>query len=110
MCDGSSDGRAEGDTPGVNDKGLVTGDRKVRKDAYYFYKANWNPEPMVYLTDRRFTERTNPVTDLKAYTTLTTVTMLVNGRVVITVRTDVVHCAVWPAAPLAAGCNIVQVV
>ena len=40
-------------TPGINDKGMVTEDRKTRKDAFYFYKANWNPEPMVYLTSRR---------------------------------------------------------
>ena len=41
--------RTEGDRPGINDKGLVTHDRKVKKDAFYFYKANWNPEPMVIL-------------------------------------------------------------
>ncbi len=59
--------RNEGSTPGLNDKGLVTRDRKTKKDAFYFYKANWNEEPMIYITDRRFTERTNSVTDVKIY-------------------------------------------
>ena len=52
MFDFASARRTEGDRDGVNDKGLVTGDRKTRKDAFYFYKANWNPEPMVYITSR----------------------------------------------------------
>ena len=43
MFDFASARRTEGDRDGVNDKGLVTGDRKTRKDAFYFYKANWNP-------------------------------------------------------------------
>ena len=47
----------EGDRSGINDKGLVTHDRKIKKDAYYFYRANWNPEPMIYIAGRpvRFT-------------------------------------------------------
>ena len=44
MFDFGAAHRTEGDRPGVNDKGLVTFDRKVRKDAFYFYKANWNKE------------------------------------------------------------------
>ena len=47
MFDFGAAHRTEGDRPGINDKGLVTHDRKVKKDAFYFYKANWNPEPMV---------------------------------------------------------------
>ncbi len=67
MFDFASAHRREGDTPGRNDKGLVTYDRKVRKDAFYFYKANWSDEPVVYITDRRFTERTEAATDVKIY-------------------------------------------
>jgi len=59
--------RHEGSQPGLNDKGLVTRDRKTKKDAFYFYKSNWSDEPMIYLTSRRFTERTNAVTDVKIY-------------------------------------------
>ena len=41
MFDFASDNRHEGDHPGINDKGLVTGDRKTRKDAFFWYRANW---------------------------------------------------------------------
>jgi beta-galactosidase len=71
MFDFANLGRKEGDymTQGVslNNKGLVTFDRKVRKDAFFFYKAQWNSEPMVYITARRYTDRSYPVTDVKAY-------------------------------------------
>ena len=71
MFDFASLGRKEGDyiTQGlsVNNKGLITFDRKIRKDAFFFYKAQWNSEPMVYITARRYTDRSYPVTDVKAY-------------------------------------------
>lgn len=47
------DSRDEGDQPGRNDKGLVTYDRKTKKDTYYFYQANWTSQPMVYIASRR---------------------------------------------------------
>src|SRR5207249_211179 len=64
MFDFASSGRNEGDTPGRNDKGLVTYDRKTRKDAFYFYKANWTSDPFVYITSRRFTDRTTAATSI----------------------------------------------
>lgn len=64
---------------GRNDKGLITYDRQVKKDAFYYYKANWSAEPMVYLTSRRFTGRTNAVTDVKVYSNTPKVELLVNG-------------------------------
>ncbi len=67
MFDFAVSTRHEGGVPGRNDKGLVTYDRKTKKDAFYFYQANWSDEPMVYITSRRFTERTNAVTDVKIY-------------------------------------------
>jgi len=62
-----SSGRNEGDAPGINDKGLVTLDRKVRKDAYYWYQANWAKQPMVYITSRRFDPRPSGTAPLKVY-------------------------------------------
>lgn len=59
MFDFGAAHRTEGDRPGINDKGLVTHNRKVKKDAFYFYKANWNPEPMVYIAGRRSVNRVN---------------------------------------------------
>ena len=79
MFDFTVNTRHEGGIPGRNDKGLVTYDRKIRKDAFYFYKANWSKEPVLYITDRRFTERTNAVTNVKIYSNARTVELLVNG-------------------------------
>ena len=79
MFDFAVASRNEGSTPGLNDKGLVTRDRKIKKDAFYFYKANWNDEPMIYLTSRRFTERTNAVTDVKIYSNAKNPELFVNG-------------------------------
>jgi beta-galactosidase len=79
MFDFAVSTRHEGSMPGRNDKGLVTYDRKIKKDAFYFYRANWSDEPMVYITSRRFTERTNAVTDVKIYSNANKVELLLNG-------------------------------
>jgi len=79
MFDFAVSTRHEGDQPGLNDKGLVTRDRQTKKDAFYFYKANWSAEPVLYLTSRRFTERTNAVTDVKIYSNLKEPELFVNG-------------------------------
>jgi len=79
LCDFAADARNEGDTGGRNDKGLVTFDRQVRKDAFYWYKANWSPEPTVYITGHTFTNRfTNQVT-AKVYANCDSVELFVNG-------------------------------
>jgi beta-galactosidase len=80
LCDFASDGRPDGDQPGRVDVGLVTFDRRVRKDAYYFYKANWSSEPVVTLTSRRFLIRHRPFTDIKVYSNAPEVELFVNGR------------------------------
>lgn len=80
MFDFTSAWRNEGGVPGRNDKGLVSYDRQTRKDAFYFYKANWSDAPVLYLTDRRFTERTNAVTDVKIYSNAKQAELFVNGQ------------------------------
>ena len=80
MFDFAVSTRHEGGVPGRNDKGLVTYDRKIKKDAFYFYQANWSDEPMVYITSRRFTERTNAVTDVKIYSNAREVELRLNGK------------------------------
>lgn len=73
--------RTEGDRPGINDKGLVTFDRKVKKDAFYFYKANWNQEDkFVYLANRRNIRPEQEVVDLTAFSNLPEVELFANGR------------------------------
>ncbi|MDB6124635.1 MAG: putative glycosyl hydrolase [Pedosphaera sp.] len=79
MFDFAADGRNEGDTPGRNDKGLVTYDRRIRKDAFYYYQANWTTNPMVYITGHTFTNRlTNSIT-AKIYANCDSVELFLNG-------------------------------
>jgi beta-galactosidase len=79
MFDFTSFWRHEGGIPGRNDKGLVTYDRKTKKDAFFFYKANWSDEPTLHITSRRFVDRTNAITDVKVYSNANEVELLVNG-------------------------------
>ena len=73
--------RTEGDRPGINDKGLVTFDRKVKKDAFYYYKANWNKDDkFVYIANRRHRDRDTKVTDIMVFSNLPQVELFVNGK------------------------------
>ncbi len=80
MFDFASDGRHEGDRPGINDKGLVTHDRRVRKDAWWWYRVNWSDVPVVYLTGRRHDPRTTPAMDIVVYANTDRVRLKVNDR------------------------------
>ncbi|MFZ1072250.1 MAG: glycoside hydrolase family 2 TIM barrel-domain containing protein [Verrucomicrobiia bacterium] len=108
MFDFAVSTRHEGGVPGRNDKGLVTYDRKTKKDAFYYYKANWSDEPMVYITSRRFIRRTNAVTDVKIYSNAKEVELLVNdtsqGK-----RADGTNCVfIWKDVQLQPGENRVE--
>ncbi|MFN3456621.1 MAG: glycoside hydrolase family 2 TIM barrel-domain containing protein [Novosphingobium sp.] len=72
--------RTEGDAQDINTKGLVAYDHKTRKDAWYFYKANWNPAPMVHITGKRYVDRAYPVTDVRVYSNTGSTELLLNGR------------------------------
>jgi beta-galactosidase len=108
LFDFASDGRNEGDHPGRNDKGLVTYDRKTRKDAFFFYKANWSTDPVVYVTSRRFDVRTDPVTEVKVYSNARDVSLEVNGVPMGTVS-DPGESRIfrWPGVRLSPGKNTV---
>lgn len=81
MFDFAADGRDEGGAHGLNQKGLVTIDRKVKKDAFYLYKAAWNRKtPFVHLCGSRYVNRTEAETEIKVYSNLSRVTLLVDGR------------------------------
>ena len=103
MFDFASDMRAEGEAPGMNDKGLVTYDRRTRKDAFYYYKANWNPEPMIHLAGRRFAERPVGETEIKVYSNAAEVELFVNGASAGRMRSD--NCIFRWQVELAAGAN-----
>ncbi len=81
MFDFAADGRDEGGAHGLNQKGLVTIDRKVKKDAFYLYKAAWNKkDPFVHLCGRRYVDRTEAETEIRVYSNQPEVTLLVDGR------------------------------
>jgi beta-galactosidase len=108
MFDFAVSTRHEGDQPGLNDKGLVTRDRKTRKDAFYFYKANWSDEPMVYITSRRFTERTNSLTNVKIYSNADEVEFFLNGQSQGTRTNGDNAVFVWNNVQLASGENKIE--
>ena len=108
MFDFTSPVRHEGGVPARNDKGLVTADRKIKKDAFYFYKANWSDEPTLYITDRRFTDRTNAVTDVKIYSNAKKVELFVNGSSLGKNR-DSTNCVfIWKNVELKPGANQIE--
>lgn len=111
MFDFGAAHRTEGDRPGINDKGLVTFDRKVRKDAFYFYKANWNrEEPMLYLTGKRDTVRTQRLQTITAFTNLSGVELFVNGKSYGKAIPDSYAILEWKNVELQPGENEIKVV
>lgn len=111
MFDFGAAHRTEGDRPGINDKGLVTFDRKVRKDAFYFYKANWNrEEPMLYLTGKRNTVRTQRLQTITAFTNLSGAELFVNGKSYGKTIPDSYAILEWKNVELEPGENEIKVV
>ncbi len=80
MFDFAADARNQGGEPGMNHKGLVTFDRKIKKDSFYLYKAWWSKDPFVYIAGRRYVDRTEKKTVVKVYSNLPEVTLYVNGE------------------------------
>jgi len=80
MFDFAADARHQGGEPGMNHKGLVTFDRKTRKDSFYVYKAWWSKEPFVYIAGRRYVDRPEHETTIKIYSNLPEVTLYANGE------------------------------
>lgn len=106
MFDFAADARNEGGVQGRNNKGLVTYDRKTKKDAFYLYKVFWNPEPMVYVTGRRFVDRALEERNVTVYTNQREVTLFVN-EVEVETKTAVDHVAVFENVSLKSGTNTV---
>ena len=81
LFDFAADGRDEGGKHGENQKGLVTMDRKIKKDAFYLYKAAWNKkDPFVHLCGSRYVDRAEDVTEIKVYSNQSEVTLFVDGN------------------------------
>lgn len=108
LCDFASAMRAEGDRDGINDKGLVTFDRRIRKDAFFFYQATWSDTPVLYLTSRRHAVRHGALTAVKVYTNADEVHLLLNGAPMPPPEVDGVIRR-WPGIRLRPGDNQLEV-
>ena len=82
MFDFGSDRRDEGGAPGLNQKGLVTYDRKVKKDAFYLYKAYWSQEPFVHICGHTYLNRVAGKRTVKVYSNQPRITLTLNGNVI----------------------------
>ena len=83
LFDFAADGRDEGGKHGENQKGLVTFDRSLRKDAFYLYKAAWNKtEPFVHLCGKRYENRNEHETEIKVYANQPEVRLYVDDTLV----------------------------
>ena len=110
MFDFGSSIRTEGDTYGRNDKGLVTMDRKTKKDAFYFYKANWNEEPMIYIAEKRNQKREKPETTVTIFSNIREVELIINGKSMGTKTPNEVSVLTWEKVPLISGKNQIEAV
>lgn len=103
--------RTEGDRNGINDKGLITFDRKECKDAFYFYKANWNKsEPMLHLAGKRNVNRVSVEQTFMAFTTEKKAELIVNGKSMGVVNADSYATVKWENIRLKKGKNIIKVI
>ena len=82
MFDFGCDARNEGGVKGRNNKGLMTIDRLIRKDAFYLYKAYWTEEEFVHICSKRYAQRTTDTVTIKVYTNCPEVTLSIGGRVI----------------------------
>ncbi len=109
MFDFSSGRRNEGGQRFINAKGLVSHDRKTRKDAFYYYKARWSVEPFVHLCASRFQNRAQEKIQVKCYTNQPSVRLRVNGKLSGEAQTKN-GAVLFEDVPLAMGENFVEAV
>ena len=88
MFDFAADARNQGGEPGMNHKGMITFDRKLKKDVFYLYKAYWSQEPVLYLAGRRYEYRTESVTEITVYSNQKEVSLYNNGKLIATKEGD----------------------
>lgn len=109
MFDFGANIRDEGGVQGRNNKGLVTYDRKIKKDAFYLYKAYWSEEKFVHITSKRFIERENTYITLKVYSNCDEVSLLVNDQLIET-KTEGQRVVIFKNIELNQKNNTLQVV
>lgn len=109
MFDFGAAHRTEGDRTGINDKGLVSFDRRTRKDAFYLYKANWNAEPLVRIAGRRDRVRTRGVQRIVVFSNCAETELLLDGLSQGVRRPDASCVAEWEVT-LAPGVHTLEAV
>ncbi|CEI73305.1 glycoside hydrolase family 2 protein [Romboutsia hominis] len=106
--DFGSDFRDEGGVKGRNNKGLITFDRKVKKDAFYMYKSLWSDEKFIHINSKRYIDRENKFINVKVYSNLNELTLFVNNEEVATLNSN--HIFNFENIELVDGQNEVKVV
>ncbi len=86
MFDFSVAGWNRGGTPNLNHKGLVTFDRSTKKDAFYFYKANWSKKPTLHISNKRMHQNNGEINEIKVFTNLSKITLYINDRKIKTIK------------------------
>ena len=108
MFDFSSDLRNEGDSVDINTKGLVSFDRKVKKDAFYYYQAQWSDTPVVHITGKRYRDRAYAHMDIRAYSNADKLRLMIDGKDLGQVEC-IDRICIWPNVALKPGANQVAV-
>ncbi|MEH7095866.1 glycoside hydrolase family 2 TIM barrel-domain containing protein [Neobacillus vireti] len=108
MFDFGANIRDEGGVQGRNNKGLITYDRKIKKDAFYMYKANWSDEKFVHITSKRYVERMDDQITIKVYSNCDKLTLYVNGKEIGTKTSDN-HVFIFENVGLAEGMTEIKV-
>ncbi|VXB23292.1 glycoside hydrolase family 2 TIM barrel-domain containing protein [Brevundimonas sp. G8] len=101
--------RREGDADDINTKGLITYDRKIKKDAYFFYRANWSSNPTVHVTASRYTDRAYQHAEVRVYSNAASTALVLNGQTLAAQADCPMRICVWPVK-LSEGVNTVEAV
>lgn len=86
MFDFASEGRNTGGEEGINHKGLITFDRKIKKDSFYLYKAYWSKEPFIHICSKRYINRKERKTLIKIYSNLNELMIYKNDKYIKTIK------------------------
>lgn len=99
--------RSEGNSQDINTKGIVTFDHRYRKDAYFFYKANWTTTPTVHINSSLYTERAYRTADVRVYSNAPKTSLKVNGKLIGVLADCPDRICIWNGVVLSTGDNII---